>query len=226
MARIRRKQGTKEKLLTLTPPLVLEPEKQKGQWQQYFNNTNPIHLELGIGKGKFINSLAKKNPQINYVGVEIVEEVLLKGIEKSFQGGLAPNLAYIWANAENLQEIFNDNEVEKIYLNFSDPWPRKRHAKRRLTHKRFLQVYKDILTEDGVVQFKTDNIELFEFSLNEFANEQWRLQNISLDLYKNLPEDNVATEYETKFVSRGMKIYKLEARPYFSKDFSIKKGEN
>ncbi len=208
--RLRRKPGTKEVLLALVPPLVIEPQANSGKWQQYFGNTNPIHLELGTGKGRFITALAQNNSQINYIGLELKEEVLLMGVKKAVEQNLE-NIAFIWGNVQELEKYFAPGELARIYINFCDPWPKKRWAKRRLTHRRFLASYKNLLNDQGQIHFKTDNKELFEFSLNEFVDEKWQLQNITLDLYKNPPEDNIATEYELKFKEKGMPIYRLEA---------------
>ncbi|NMA02884.1 MAG: tRNA (guanosine(46)-N7)-methyltransferase TrmB [Clostridia bacterium] len=208
--RLRRKPGTKEALLALVPPLVLEPQDNLGKWQRYFGNTNPIYIELGTGKGRFITTLAQNNPHINYIGLELKEEVLLMGVKKAVEQNLN-NIAFIWGNVQELDNYFAPEELARIYINFCDPWPKKRWAKRRLTHRTFLANYRKLLNDQGQIHFKTDNKDLFEFSLNEFVDDKWQLQNITLDLYKNPPEDNIATEYELKFKEKGMPIYRLEA---------------
>ncbi|MFZ7104817.1 MAG: tRNA (guanosine(46)-N7)-methyltransferase TrmB [Peptococcaceae bacterium] len=210
MSRIRRKAGTKEELLQLSPPLVLDPKQYKGKWQEYFQNANPIRLELGMGKGTFISTLALENPGINYIGLELREEVLLSGLKKSREPGLA-NIAFIWTDIKDLADYFAGDEVNRIYINFCDPWPKVRHAKRRLTHAGFLNVYQEILVNQAEVHFKTDNEELFEFSLNQFSQAGFVLKNIRLNLYRNLPDDNVPTEYELKYREQGLKIMRLEA---------------
>jgi len=210
MSRVRRKSGTKEALLTLAPLLVVDPKANRGSWQGYFKNNNQIHIELGMGRGTFISTLAQRNPNINFIGLEIKEEVLLTGIKKAMDYNL-PNLAFIWGDVEDLGDFFANQEVAKIYINFCDPWPKFRHIKRRLTHAHFLDIYNTILLQKGEVHFKTDNEELFEFSLNQFSVKNWGLRNISLNLYRNLPIDNVPTEYELKFVEQGLKILRLEA---------------
>jgi len=209
MSRVRRKPGTKEALLSMVPPLILEPAQNQGNWCSYFKNNNPIHIELGMGRGTFITTMAQKYPNINFIGVELKEEVLLTAIKKTQHLSLR-NLGYIWGDGKDLPEFFAPKELARIYLNFSDPWPKARHAKRRLTHVNFLTMYRQILESQGEVHFKTDNEELFEYSLNQFCFQNWKLKNISLDLYRNKPEDNVPTEYESKFVSQGKKIYRLE----------------
>ncbi|MBR2009589.1 MAG: tRNA (guanosine(46)-N7)-methyltransferase TrmB [Peptococcaceae bacterium] len=212
MARVRKQPGTREALMQYAPIVVLEPEQHKGKWQDVFGNANPIQMEVGMGKGKFISTMARQHPEINFIGVEVIEEVLLDAVKRMNRAeGIPENLRLVWINASLLEDLFLPGEVDRIFLNFSDPWPKTRHAKRRLTHKGFLDQYAAILKAEGQVHFKTDNQGLFEFSLNEFSACGWRLQNIQLDMYQKLPEGNVATEYETKFHNPGMPIYRLEA---------------
>ena len=212
MARVRKQPGTWEALMQYAPIVVLEPEQHKGKWQDVFGNANPIQMEVGMGKGKFISTMARQHPEINFIGVEVIEEVLLDAVKRMKRAeGIPENLRLVWINASLLEDLFLPGEVDRIFLNFSDPWPKTRHAKRRLTHKGFLDQYAAILKSEGQVHFKTDNQGLFEFSLNEFSACGWRLQNIQLDMYQKLPEGNVATEYETKFHNQGMPIYRLEA---------------
>jgi len=212
MARVRKQPGTREALMQYAPIVVLEPEQHKGKWQDVFGNANPIQIEVGMGKGKFISTMARQHPEINFIGVEVIEEVLLDAVKRMNRAeGIPENLRLVWINASLLEDLFLPGEVDRIFLNFSDPWPKTRHAKRRLTHKGFLDQYAAILKSEGQVHFKTDNQGLFEFSLNEFSACGWRLQNIQLDMYQKLPEGNVATEYETKFHNQGMPIYRLEA---------------
>ena len=212
MARVRKQPGTREALMQYAPIVVLEPEKHKGKWHEIFGNTQPIQIEVGMGKGKFVSTLARQNPDINYIGIEVIEEVLLDAVKRMNRAeGVPDNLRLVWINASLLEDLFAPGEVDRVYLNFSDPWPKTRHAKRRLTHKGFLDQYAAVLKAEGQVHFKTDNQGLFEFSLNEFSACGWKMQNIQLDMYKKLPEGNVATEYETKFHNQGMSIYRLEA---------------
>ena len=212
MARVRKQPGTREALLQYAPVVVLEPQLYKGTWQEHFGNSNPIRMEVGMGKGRFISTMARQNPDVNFIGVEVIEEVLLDAVKRMNRtGGIPENLRLVWINASLLDELFAPGEIDRVYLNFSDPWPKTRHAKRRLTHASFLEQYAALLKPDRQVHFKTDNQGLFEFSLNEFSGCGWKLQNIQLDMYKKLPEGNVATEYETKFHEAGMPIYRLEA---------------
>lgn len=217
MARVRKQPGTREALLQYAPVVVLEPQQYQGKWHENFGNNRPVQMEIGMGKGRFISTMARQHPEVNFIGVEVIEEVLLDAVKRMKRaGGIPDNLRLVWINASLLEELFAPGEIDRIYLNFSDPWPKTRHAKRRLTHKSFLKQYEVILKPEGQVHFKTDNQGLFEFSLNEFSACHWQLQHIQLDMYQKLPEDNVATEYETKFHERGLPIYRLEAiRPSF-----------
>lgn len=209
--RRRRKKGSDEKLLSYKDYVFKNDiESLKGNWRNIFNNDNPIHVEFGTGRGKFITTLAKNNPDINYIAMEIKEEVLLKAVEKAEEGNLK-NILFIWGDVSNILNYFEKGELSRVYVNFCDPWPKKRWAKRRLTHTNFLSMYKEVLNEKGELHFKTDNENLFEFSLNEIAANYWFLKNISLDLAKNDSIHNVTTEYEDKFMSQGMKIYRCEA---------------
>lgn len=171
----------------------------------------PLMVEIGCGKGKFINEMARNNPDIYFIAMEKEQNVLIMAIEKAIREGLPDNLRFIDGDAEKLLEIFPKNSVNRIFINFCDPWPPKKQAKRRLTHSNFLNMYNELLKDAGEVHFKTDNRKLFEFSLNEIAqNEHFLLRNISLDLHSSdIP--NVTTEYEEKFSAEGMNIYRLEA---------------
>lgn len=210
--RRRKKKGSDEKLLSYQNYVIKEDiDKLKGVWSNKFNNNNPIHVEFGTGRGKFITTLAKQNPNINYIAMEIKEEVLLKAVEKADEANLN-NILFIWGNVNSILDYFDKGEVSRVYVNFCDPWPKTRWSKRRLTHSNYLNKYKEILNDEGEVHFKTDNQDLFEFSLNEIASNDWLLKNISLDLAKNENIENVTTEYEDKFMSQGMKIYRCEAK--------------
>lgn len=188
--------------------LILNPENYKGRWLELFNNKNPIHIEIGCGKGKFITSLAKKNKNINYIAIEKVEEVLYKTILKIDDN--LENIKIVLGDASNIKEYFLDDEIARIYLNFSDPWPKKRHHKRRLTAEDYLNKYRDILKEKGKIILKTDNTILFEYSLNTL-NRKWLLENISLNYTNSEEIEDFTTEYEEKFREKGMNIYRLEA---------------
>lgn len=189
---------------------VRQPETQRGNWKEIFGNDNPIHLEIGCGKGKFISEMALKHPDINYIAMDLFEDVLVLAMEKAFSQS-AGNVKFFVGNAAKLEEYFSFGEIERIYLNFSDPWKKRKQAKRRLTHKNFLNIYKKIIKNGDKICFKTDNKSLFEFSLNSFAEENYKMSNITLDLHNSDFEDNVMTEYETKFSEMGMPIYRLEA---------------
>ncbi|PBH91830.1 tRNA (guanosine(46)-N7)-methyltransferase TrmB, partial [Clostridioides difficile] len=186
-------------------------DKLKGKWNLKFRNDNPIHVEFGTGKGKFITTLAKQNPDINYIAMELKEEVLLKAVEKADASNLN-NILFLWGDVSNILDYFEAKELSRIYINFCDPWPKNRWSKRRLTHSGFLEMYNRVLEDDGEIHFKTDNEKLFEFSLNEIAANNWLLKNISLDLGNSEYENNVTTEYEDKFMSQGMRIFRCEAK--------------
>lgn len=180
-----------------------------GKWADIFENNNPIHVEIGMGKGQFIHTLAKRNPQINYVGVEKYSTVLLRAVQKMEQEEL-PNLVFLRMDAEDVDKVFGEGEVDKIYLNFSDPWPKDRHAKRRLPSAAFLARYDKILKKDGRLEFKTDNRDLFDFAVEELEPAGWQADVITYDLHadEKLMEGNVMTEYEEKFSSMGNPICK------------------
>ncbi|MGN0401204.1 MAG: tRNA (guanosine(46)-N7)-methyltransferase TrmB [Acetatifactor sp.] len=180
-----------------------------GTWKDIFENNNPIHIEIGMGKGKFIHTMAKEHPEINYVGIEKYSSVLLRAIQKMEQEEL-PNLKFLRMDAENIDKVFGPGEVDRIYLNFSDPWPKDRHAKRRLPSREFLARYDIILKKDGWLEFKTDNRELFDFAVEELEPAGWRAQVITYDLHGDaaLMEGNVMTEYEEKFSAMGNPICK------------------
>lgn len=208
--RIRRKKHCSERMEDCAGLWVRHPEKLKGEWAELFGNNNPIHIEIGCGKGNFVTGMAKLNADINYIAIERVEDVIVTAMEKTRNMELV-NIKFVSLDANMLEDFFSPEEVSRIYLNFSDPWPKRRHAKRRLTHKIFLDKYKRLLKNGDKICFKTDNRNLFEFSLNSFAEENFKLSNISLDLHNSDFEGNVMTEYETKFSDAGMPIYRLEA---------------
>ncbi|MFZ5753377.1 MAG: tRNA (guanosine(46)-N7)-methyltransferase TrmB [Bacillota bacterium] len=208
--RLRKKPGVQNKLQEMRELVIPNPEVNKGNWHAVFGNTNPLHVELGTGKGTFITTLAGINPEINYLGVEKVPDILYIAAKKAIAQCL-PNLRFLHMDVENLPFIFEDGEVDRIYLNFSDPWPKKRHSKRRLTHRHFLEIYKKVLKKPGEIHLKTDNQGFFEFSLNEFSEMGFRLRNITFDLHNSGFSGNVMTEYEERFVNLGQPIYRCEA---------------
>lgn len=192
--------------------VINEPENYKNKWNELFGNNNPIRIEIGMGKGRFITQLAKENPDINYVGIEKFSSVLVRALEKIEEEEYS-NLLFIRMDAETITEVFGEGEVDRIYLNFSDPWPKDRHAKRRLTSKQFFERYNVILKKDGIVEFKTDNVMLFDFSLEEIPKAGWKLDKVTRDLHNDeeMNSGNIMTEYEERFSSKGNPICKLIA---------------
>lgn len=206
--RLRNVRGSKE-ALDASEYVLKNPEHYKGRWQEVFGNQHPLSIEIGMGKGKFITTLAKQNPNINYVGIEKFSSVLVRGLDKQKELAL-PNLFLLREDAENLPEFFGKNEVNRIYLNFSDPWPKDRHAKRRLTSKEYFRRYEQVLEKDGEVEFKTDNRILFDFSLEEARLAGWNVVAYTFDLHHSeMADGNVMTEYEEKFSAKGNPIYKM-----------------
>lgn len=214
--RMRKKKNLDVRLARCAAVMVDEPREQRGKWRALFGNDNPLHLEIGCGKGRFILEMARRNPEVNFVAIEREEGALIMATEQAMQREL-PNLRFLSFDAAALGEIFAPGEVDLIYLNFSDPWPPNRQRKRRLTWRAFLAVYDEILSEDGAIFFKTDNQRLFEWSLGEICQYGWLLQNISLDLHAS-DFDNVMTEYEERFSAQGYRIYRLEARRRIEKN--------
>ncbi len=181
----------------------------RGKWNEIFGNDHPVRIEIGMGKGKFIHTMAMRNPQINYVGIEKYSSVLLRAVQKMEREEI-PNLKFLRMDAERLLDVFGAGEVDRIYLNFSDPWPKDRHAKRRLPSGEFLALYNVILKPGGRLEFKTDNRELFDFALAQLEPAGWRAELVTYDLHGDpaLAEGNVMTEYEEKFSSMGNPICK------------------
>ena len=208
--RMRKKKNCGARMERCESVWIKEPEKCKGKWHEIFENDNPIHIEIGCGKGSFIRGMAQMHPDINFVAVEKVEDVIVMAMEKAIEAELT-NVRFTDMDAEKIDDFFEYGEAERIYLNFSDPWKKNKQAKRRLTHKNFLDIYKKILKPEQQRWFKTDNKQLFEFSLNSFCAEDFKLSNITLDLHNSGFEGNVMTEYETRFVELGQPIYRLEA---------------
>lgn len=193
-------------------PYVVQEAVQKecpGKWGEIFGNDNPIQIEIGMGKGKFIHTMAKLHPEINFVGIEKYSSVLLRAIQK-MEAEELPNLKFLRMDAEEIAEVFGAGEVDKIFLNFSDPWPKDRHAKRRLPSREFLARYNVILKQGGRLEFKTDNRDLFDFAVEELEPAGWQAELITYDLHgdEKLLEGNVMTEYEEKFSSMGNPICK------------------
>ncbi len=210
--RLRHVKNAFEDLANDTKYFVLNPKDYHGKWAlEVFKNNNPIHIEIGCGKGQFMMGLAKHFPDINFIAIEKYDSVLVRCLEKVSQDDI-PNLKLVLLDALMLKEVFDKGEVEEIYLNFSDPWPKTRHAKRRLTSYIYLDIYRNILASDGAIIQKTDNRSLFESSLESLSQNDWYLTNISLELHKT-DLFNITTEYEDKWSPKGP-IYRLEARMY------------
>ncbi len=208
--RLRNVKGARE-TIEVNPYVIKDGEERKGKWKELFGNNYPIHLEIGMGKGKFLLQLAEQNPDINYIGIEKYSSVLIRALQKreEYEG---ENIYFLRMDAENIPDIFKEGEIDRIYLNFSDPWPKERHAKRRLTSKEFFSRYDRILKKDGVVIFKTDNRELFDFSLEQVPLAGWKLKNYTYDLHHSeYAEGNITTEYEEKFSAQGKPICRLVA---------------
>lgn len=215
--RLRNIPGAKDAILE-NRYVVQEPKTQKGKWNQCFLKEQPVHIEVGMGKGRFLMDMARLHPDINYVGIEMYDSVLLRALQKREEleeaGEKLDNLLFMRVDARELPDIFEKGEVQKIYLNFSDPWPKDRHAKRRLTSKQFFDRYDVVLKKEGIVEFKTDNDLLFQFSLEQVPEAGWQLAEQTWDLHNDdrLMEGNVMTEYESKFSAMGNPIHKLIAK--------------
>lgn len=204
--RLRNVKGAKEKIEN-SKYIILNYEDYKGNFKEIFNNDNPICIEIGTGKGKFIKGMALKNPNVNYIGIEKFDSVIVRALEKVEDEDI-PNLRYIRMDATEIEKAFK-NEVDTIYLNFSDPWPKARHAIRRLTSINFLKKYDNLFAGEKKIEFKTDNRHLFEFSIMQFNEYGYTIDEICLNLYDEDTTENVATEYEEKFSSKGFPIYKI-----------------
>lgn len=191
--------------------IILNPKEQKGKWNAVFGNENKIHIEIGMGKGQFIIGMALNNPNINYIGIEKYDSVILTAVNNlNEREEQISNLRLIRMDATEIEEVF-DKEIDRIYLNFSDPWPKAKHSKRRLTSEEFLTRYDNIFSNEKVIFQKTDNNDLFEFSMNSLIEHGYNLKNVTRDLYNNMILGNIATEYETKFAQKGISINRLEA---------------
>lgn len=208
--RLRHIRGAEETIAS-SPYVIQHPAEYRGRFYELFGSSHPIEIEVGMGKGKFIMELAAAHPEINYIGIERYSSVLLRALQKREELEL-PNIYFMCIDAKELSEIFAPGEVDRIYLNFSDPWPKDRHAKRRLTSPDFMKVYDQILKPDGCVEFKTDNQGLFNYSLEAIPEAGWRIDAFTYDLHhSDMAEGNVMTEYETKFSEMGNLICKLIA---------------
>ena len=207
--RLRKIKGATEKVNS-SKYIIKDYKDNIGKWNKVFNNTNPIKIEIGMGKGDFIINNAISYPNINFIGIEKYDSVLVRAIEKLEELDL-PNLKIIMMDAKEINEVF-DKEIDTIYLNFSDPWPKKRHTLRRLTSPIYLDLYDKVFKNDKVIIQKTDNRKLFEYSLMSYVEHGYKIENISLDLYNDDIKNNIPTEYEKKFSSKGQTIYMVEVK--------------
>lgn len=209
--RRRKVEGALESLLSYTHLAVADYMNMAGKWESIFDNSNPIHVELGTGRGKFILTLAEKHPEINFIAIEIKEEILIKAVEKAHDKSIT-NVRFICMDIKDLLSVFGVCEISRIYLNFSDPWPKKRHFKRRLTYRGFLEMYKTVLKKEAAIFFKSDSEDLFEFTLNEMLESNLKVRNVTLNLHrKDHQQEIVTTEYEERYRLLGKHIYRLEA---------------
>ncbi|SDO13550.1 tRNA (guanosine(46)-N7)-methyltransferase TrmB [Alkalicoccus daliensis] len=220
--RLRNKPWAKDFIKEHHQIVEADPKSWKGKWSERFGNDNPIFVEVGSGKGRFVNEMARLYPKVNVIGIELYESVIVTGVEQAVEEP-KPNLIFLQQNVNELQDFFAADELDRLYINFTDPWPKNRHAKRRLTHEGFLEKYEEVLKENAEIHFKTDNQGLFEYSLESMTHYGCSLQNVSLDLHNSGKKDNIMTEYEEKFSKKGMRIYRLEAKLHKK---SIRWGSN
>ena len=208
--RMRRKKHREERMEACSELLIQDITQYKNDTGQIFDNDNPIYMEIGCGKGKFITETAMKNPDVNFIAVEKISDVIVLALEKVKAAGLT-NVKFVRGDANLFGDFDSKTKCDRIYINFCDPWKKSGYAKRRLTHANFLKIYENLLGGAGEIHFKTDNKMLFEFSLNSFSDYGLKLRNITLDLHESKFEGNVMTEYETNFSSLGQPIYRCEA---------------
>ncbi|MDG5787729.1 tRNA (guanosine(46)-N7)-methyltransferase TrmB [Evansella sp. AB-P1] len=199
------------KLIEDNPQIIVpNPKERKGKWSELFENDNPLHVEVGTGKGRFVTKMAASYPDRNVIGVEKYDSVIVTGVERLLENPL-DNIRLLKADVTNITEIFDSGEVDRFYINFTDPWPKNRHEKRRLTHKSFLKKYSEILKDTGEIHLKTDNQGLFEYSIESLSQFGFKLKQVTFNLHESNMEDNIMTEYEERFVEKGIRIYRLEA---------------
>lgn len=205
--RLRNVKGAKE-IIDNSSYIIKNPIDYRGNYQKIFKNNNPIHIEIGMGKGDFIIENAKKYPNINFIGIEKFDSVIVRAVQK-LENEEIPNLKLIKIDANEIDDVF-DKEISVIYLNFSDPWPKARHAKRRLSSEIFLNKYDSVFIDKKRIIMKTDNRKLFEYSIKSFTDYGYKIEDISLNLYEDDIKNNIPTEYETRFHNRGCLIYKVD----------------
>ncbi|BAB06980.1 tRNA (guanosine(46)-N7)-methyltransferase TrmB [Halalkalibacterium halodurans] len=209
--RLRNKPWARDAIAQNPDLVIQQPATWKGNWHRCFGRQAPLYIEVGTGKGQFLTGMAKHHPEINFIGIERYESVLVTAMERAKEAELT-NLKFLSEDVYDLLDFFADGEVSRLFINFTDPWPKKRHEKRRLTYKDFLAKYEIVLKEKGDIHFKTDNQGLFEYSLHSFSKYGMILHNVSLDLHNSDFEGNIKTEYEEKFAKKGMRIYRCEAQ--------------
>ncbi|MDR2465251.1 MAG: tRNA (guanosine(46)-N7)-methyltransferase TrmB [Streptococcaceae bacterium] len=209
--RVRKRKGAEEYIESNPEWVVLEPDAWRGKWHERFKNNHPIHIEVGSGKGRFITEMAKAHPEINYIGIDIQLSVISYALDRVVDTNIE-NVQLLRVDGSDLTNYFEDGEVDLIYLNFSDPWPKSKHEKRRLTYESFLKTFEKILRPTGELHFKTDNQGLFEYSLASFSKYGMQINQVWLDLHTSNYEGNVMTEYEEKFSNKGQRIYRVEAK--------------
>lgn len=209
--RIRKRHGAEEMVANNPQFVISDPKQWRGHWKERFANDHPIHIEIGMGKGQFITEMAKAHSEINYIGIDLQTTVVSFALDKIKEAGLL-NVQLLHVDGSALTEYFAENEIDLIYLNFSDPWPKKKHAKRRLTSHKFLAVDEKILQPGGEIHFKTDNQGLFEYSLASFSQYGMIIKEVWLDLHASDFTNNIMTEYEEKFSQKGQPIYRVEVK--------------
>lgn len=206
-----------EEYISSSKHVIQNYKEYKGKWNTIFNNGNPIHIEIGMGKGQFLMELATRNPDINYIGIEKFSSVLIRAVQKEEELQLT-NLVFVRMDATEITEVFEENEIDRIYLNFSDPWPKDRHAKRRLPSRQFLERFGVVLKDEGQIEFKTDNNGLFDFALEEVEPGGFKIIQVTRDLHNepSMNEGNIMTEYEEKFSKLGNNINKYIIKRNFA----------
>ncbi|MBU8905248.1 tRNA (guanosine(46)-N7)-methyltransferase TrmB [Desertibacillus haloalkaliphilus] len=209
--RLRHKPWATEEIAKHPSIVVPNPGEYRGKWSELFGNDNPIHVEVGTGKGQFLTGMGQAHPEINYIGIEKYDSVIVSAMQRVKDAEIE-NVKFLNDDVNELTSFFADEEIDRIYINFTDPWPKNRHEKRRLTYKSFLAMYESVLKPQSEIHFKTDNQGLFEYSLHSFSKYGLILNNVSLDLHNSDVEGNIMTEYEEKFSNKGMRIYRCEAQ--------------
>ncbi|KMK77798.1 tRNA (guanosine(46)-N7)-methyltransferase TrmB [Alkalihalobacillus pseudalcaliphilus] len=208
--RLRHKPWAKEEMEKNPNIVIQNPSRVKGKWSELFGNHHPIYVEVGTGKGQFLLGMGQAHPNVNFIGIEKYDSVLITAMERVKEAGLS-NVVFLNEDVEEILDFFGEGEINRFFINFTDPWPKNRHEKRRLTYQSFLEKYELLLKEQGEIHFKTDNQGLFEYSLHSFSKYGLILNHVSLDLHNSNFEGNVMTEYEQKFHERNMRIYRCEA---------------